>query len=162
MPQPLPGLLGFDIPAHCYKSREMLKYKASCPAQVCCIVPHQEWNSKSTFKTTLPTSTERLLFHHERVKKIQQHLILIQPLTWMRWGSGACASKLARPVLRTGTDPVELPSRLSFGNPFGSPSACTQGLQKLPLPAADPCLLSKAHFPRVVRPAEERFGKRAG
>lgn len=68
MPQPLPGLLGFDIPAHCYTSQEMPKYNASCPARVCCVVPHQEQNSKSTFKTTLPTGTKRFLFHRERAK----------------------------------------------------------------------------------------------
>lgn len=47
----------------------MLQYKANCPARVCCVVPHEEQNSKSTFKTTLPTSVKMLLLHHERGKK---------------------------------------------------------------------------------------------
>lgn len=47
----------------------MLQYKSSSPAWVCCFVPHQEQNSKSTFKTTLPARMKRLLLHHERGKK---------------------------------------------------------------------------------------------
>lgn len=47
----------------------MLQYKSSSPARVCFIVLHEEQNSKSTFKTTLPARMKRFYFIMREEKK---------------------------------------------------------------------------------------------